>query len=243
MVSLDSLFAPAVFLSAEEPGLIRAFLGEKVGVFVEVGAHDPVRGSQTWSLEQEGWTGLLVEPRAEMAAELRASRRAIVEEVACGGPETEGTRGLLHVRGAHSTLDAELGDAGVIFTEKRYVPMRTLDSLLADAGIERVDFLSVDVEGCEEDVLRGTDLMKLRPRLILIEDKARALGVHRHMTGCGYKRVRRTGLNSWYVPRDDTFPVSLSGRLQLTRKYVLALPFHRLQDRLRRSRRPVAGVR
>jgi hypothetical protein len=81
------------------------------------------------------------------------------------------------------------------------------------------------VEGYEPEVLRGTDLRRLQPRLVLIEDKARSLAVHREMVRAGYKRVRRTGLNSWYVPSTTAFSVSPCGRLQLFRKCVLGVPF------------------
>ena len=45
-------------------------------LFVEVGANDPERYSQTWALEQRGWTGVLVEPLPDLAKKLREQRRA-----------------------------------------------------------------------------------------------------------------------------------------------------------------------
>jgi FkbM family methyltransferase len=217
-----------------EGPLVREFFGKDPGVFVEVGANDPVKNSQSWALEQEGWTGLLVEPLTEKAAELRAHRKAVVEEVACGPPELHGSLARLHVRGVFTTLTVERGDGGIIFDDERDVPVRTLDSLVEKAGIERVDFLSIDVEGYETEVLKGTTLGRLRPRLILVEDKARDLELHRYLVRQGYKRVRRTGLNSWYIPKAEPFPVPLLGRLQILRKYYLAVPMHRIRDRLRR---------
>jgi FkbM family methyltransferase len=228
-----SLFAPAILPAHGEGSLVDAFLGPDKGVFVEVGANHPVKGSQTWGLEQRGWSGLLVEPLAERAAELRIARRAIVEEVACCPPELHGTIGLFHVSNYQSTLSVDRGDAGVRFKETRDVPLRTLDSLIEKAGIAQVDFLSVDVEGFEAEVLRGTALQRWRPRLVLVEDKARSFDVHRVIKAAGYKRVLRTGLNSWYVPNATPFPVSPRGRLQLLRKYVLAVPFHQLAHGLR----------
>jgi FkbM family methyltransferase len=231
---LRSLFAPAIFPNRAEAGLVREFLGKEPGIFIEVGANDPVRGSQSWALEQEGWSGLLVEPLAEKAKELRARRRAIVEEVACGPPELHGTFARLHVRDTLSTLAVERGDAGIVFDGERDVPVRTLDSLTEKAGIEHVDFLSIDVEGYEAEVIKGATLSRMRPRLILVEDKARHFDLNRLLVKAGYKRVRRTGVNSWYVPRSVPFPVPVFGRLQMLRKYYLAVPMHRMRDGLRR---------
>lgn len=230
------IFGPVIFHERLEPTLIKEFLGAEPGIFVEVGANDPVRGSQTWALEQEGWTGLLVEPLADRAAQLRAARKARVEEVACGPPELHGGEALLHEANYRSTLTVEGGDPNVVFTAERQVPLRTLDSLLEQAEIAQVDFLSIDVEGYEAEVLQGTSLGRLRPRLVLIEDKGMNQKVHRHMVRAGYKRVRRTGLNSWYVPASTEFPIPLFGRWRLFRKYVLSVPIRRLRWHARRAK-------
>jgi Methyltransferase FkbM domain len=47
--------------------------------------------------------------------------------------------------------------------------IRALSNLLDELGIERVDFFSLDVEGFELEVLKGLDLRRHRPKLILIE--------------------------------------------------------------------------
>jgi hypothetical protein len=61
--------------------LVGAFFGDIKGYFVEVGAKEPRERSQTWFLEQAGWTGVLVEPQPDLAVQLRAKRKARV--VAC----------------------------------------------------------------------------------------------------------------------------------------------------------------
>ena len=45
-----------------EMRLVAEFFGDTKGYFVEVGANDPRERSQTWHLEQNGWTGILIEP-------------------------------------------------------------------------------------------------------------------------------------------------------------------------------------
>ena len=59
------------------------------------------------------------------------------------------------------------------------VPIRTLDSILDEANAPaRLDFLSIDVEGHEIDVLRGFDFARWNPRLILLEDHVADLAKH-----------------------------------------------------------------
>src|SRR5579864_173918 len=80
------------------------FRGARLGYFVEVGANDPEDLSQTWHLEQRGWTGILVEPQPELALELRRRRTAQVFAVACASPQHAGTTMSLHLAGIHSSL-------------------------------------------------------------------------------------------------------------------------------------------
>jgi len=86
---MASLFARSVLGDAKEPELIGEFLGAAAGIFVEVGANDPVLLSQTYRREQLGWNGILIEPLRECADKLRAARRARIYE---GPPARRRTR-------------------------------------------------------------------------------------------------------------------------------------------------------
>ena len=117
--------------------------------------------------------------------------------------------------------------------------LATLDKLLEEAGIDRVDFLPLDVEGHEIEVMRGFNFNKYQPALILIEDGVRDLSKHRFLKSHGYKLVKRTGLNNWYVPRHCDFQMSsLPEKIMLLRKMYFALPFrkYRLWCRRRAKR-------
>jgi FkbM family methyltransferase len=224
----------------EEKTLVWKFFGQRRdGVFVEVGANDPVAGSQTWLLEQNGWRGVLVEPQAAHSEKLRQQRKnSQVFQVACSSPENEGEMDLLiaSADGA-STLRPQRDTHGTQFIGTERVKVTTLDKTLAAAGVDKIDFLSLDVEGHEIEVMSGFDFAKYRPALILIEDGVRDLVKHRFLKSRGYKLVKRTSLNNWYVPREVKFEMtSLSERLELLRKMYLALPFRKGRLYLRRRR-------
>src|SRR5258708_27375610 len=88
--------------------LVREFFGgARSGFFVEVGANRPEQESQTWHLEQIGWTGVLIEPQPNLASDLRYARSAKAFAVACSSPENAGRRMQLHRAGALSPLDRE----------------------------------------------------------------------------------------------------------------------------------------
>jgi FkbM family methyltransferase len=218
--------------------LVRAFLEfltpRAPGFFVEVGANDPHKGSQTWHLERRGWRGVLVEPLPDHAKRLRQARTATVFAVACSSPENAGRVLPFYAADALSGLDRERM-APWAAPHMIHVPVRTLDQLLEEAGAPQpLDFLSVDVEGHEVEVLRGFDFARWKPRFILLEDHVANLNRHRFMTAHGYRLVRRTELNGWYVPEDAPIGFGLVEDLRLLRKYYLGLPVRVMRHRWRR---------
>jgi hypothetical protein len=76
-----------------------------------------------------------------------------------------------------------------------------LDSILEKQKISQIDFVSIDVEGHEEEVLNGFDLKRYQPRFILIEDNSGRtdLRISKFLSKNGYKLWRRTGCNDWYA--------------------------------------------
>lgn len=225
-----------------ETQLVAAFFGGAKGFFVEVGANDPVARSQTWHLEQAGWTGVLIEPQPDLADKLRAVRRAQVFAVACSSPDRNGTTLPFHVAGPLSALDRDRMAPGAVPESVIEVPVRTLDSVLEAGRVpERFDFLSIDVEGHEIEVLRGFDFARWRPRLILLEDHVGDLSKHRFLRSSGYRIVRRYENNGWYVPVDSEVRCRPGDVWEILRKYYLALPFRMLRNLSRRSRARLTG--
>jgi len=156
------------------------------GVFIEAGANDGVRQSNTYYLEKfRGWTGLLVEPVPELAAECRRNRpAAVVAEAALVARDVPGATVELHVAGLMSTVAGALGDATAtsrhLATAREVqqlpetlairVAARPLSALIDAAGISRpIDLLSLDVEGAEPAALAGIDYARHAPRFICVE--------------------------------------------------------------------------
>jgi FkbM family methyltransferase len=154
------------------------------GFFVEAGANDGYLQSNTYFLERfRGWTGVLVEPIPELyAACVRERPRSQVFNCALVSPETEGRPIPMHYGGLMSVVEGAMGsfeaerahaEAGSqLGWDPNYdvaVPGRTLTSVLEEAGAPRPDLLSLDIEGFEVTALRGLDLERFGPRLLLVE--------------------------------------------------------------------------
>lgn len=156
------------------------FNSERNGTFVEVGAHEPTSNeSQSWHLERElGWSGILVEPNPYLSEQARKLRpNAIVYQCACTSSAKTGDLVLYipikngNAITSHASLQKNVDDFDYQNHKEVQVKAKTLDSLLEESGMSSIDFLSIDVEGTELDVLKGLNLKEFRPRLILLEDK------------------------------------------------------------------------
>ena len=173
------------------------------GTFVELGAFDGVNQSNTaWLEANRDWRGILIEPIPE-AYELCVRNRPLATVVNCACVSNEYPEstvemvyaGLMSiVRGARSSEETD--EAWISLGEElqqvsRYrcvVPARTLTAVLEEHDLQRIDLLSLDVEGYEMEVLQGFDLERFRPRHVLVEE-SRPDGVGRYLTAHGYRKV------------------------------------------------------
>lgn len=215
----------------DEQKLIRQFFHNKPnGFYVDVGANHPTEESQTWHLEQLGWKGLLIEPLTHYCELLRNSRNGIIIQCACSSIENHNKVLRLSVDGVHSTLNDSPIAPGAHSEEYVDVACRTLDSILEGNSVPiNFEFISIDIEGHEMEMFKGFSLSKWKPQLILLEDHVINHGKHNHMTKNGYQLIMRTGINSWYVPRELGYKLSPFAFFQYIRKYWLGLLWRKLK--------------
>lgn len=168
---------------------LERFLDFDGGTFVEAGANDGVSQSNTYYFElYRGWNGLLVEPIPALAQLCRKYRsRVPVEQAALIGADDRSRAVTLRYANLMSVVkggmksrgeeDAHV-EAGMrvqnVDTYEIQVPTATLSALLDKHGLQRIDLLSLDVEGYELNALKGLDLSRHRPRYILVEARYRA---------------------------------------------------------------------
>jgi FkbM family methyltransferase len=174
-------------------------------IFVEVGANDPKVGSNTYSLEVMGWNGLLIEPNPILSTKLEKNRRAKVKQVACS--QIEGTLSIYIPEGAsglaHVINDSEVEMLGQ--GETIVVRAVRLTDLLEQLGFpQTIDYLSIDVEGHEVDVLNGLDLSRFQFQAVTIEHNYNdeAIAYFDNFFGVfDYRRVfsRLSAFDAWYV--------------------------------------------
>lgn len=165
------------------------------GYFIDVGAHDGIVHSNTYALEQLGWTGICIEPNWGVAEYLRTNRTARVEQVAIS--DHGGTLGFDGVRVYDGPMDTPC--------------TRLVDILDRNAAPPTIDYLSIDVEGHEIEVLAGMDFDRWHVRCITIEHNLycdgpdRKNAIHDVLTGHGFERVRENVVAPGYGAFEDWF--------------------------------------
>lgn len=183
--------------------------GRTNGFFVEFGAADGLHFSNSLYLErQRGWRGILSEPARVWHPHVRYNRACYVDERCVWTRSGERLAFNEPQIALHATLDAFTDSDSLADTRKdgaRYeVETISLADLLAYwQAPRRIDYLSIDTEGSEFDILSAFDFGAYEIRLITVEhnhtDKRDA--IHQLLTAKGYRRKFETlsNVDDWYV--------------------------------------------
>jgi len=186
------------------------FCGKRNGIFVDIGAYDGEKFSNSLFFERYmGWRGLCVEPLPSAFAKLVAKRQAICRQVCVGDFEgeadfTEADAGSDEkmLSGLTQQFDSRHVDrlARVSTnTVHRKVAVKRLSSLLTEHDLLHVDYCSIDTEGSELNIISDLDLKKFSISVLTIENNYDDARLPQLMAAKGYEFV--TKLEQDYVFR------------------------------------------
>ena len=189
------------------------FKGKRDGILDEAGAFDGETHSNTAFFERErGWTGICIEPQAEYFQKLSACRDCVCVHAALAtkaGPasflKVEGHGAAPEFSGLRKTMsNYQIGrirkkvKSEQARTKTMVVGCLRLDHILVDNGIEEVDYLSLDMEGGELDVLRSLDLQRFKVHVVGIENNEKRGDIAGYMQKQGYGLVTRLAVDEIY---------------------------------------------
>lgn len=193
----------------EDYHLWLAFAGQPTGTYIDVGGGHPVAGSVSFWFYQRGWQGIVVEPQEALASLHRQVRpRDTVVSGIVGAQSGSATLFVVDRLHALTTTVETYADnaknhgADVVPIT---VPAMTLAELCAAHGIETIDFLKIDVEGAEADVIAGADWHRYRPKVVVVEAIKPLTGEpawdawEGMLLGHGYQLALFDTLNRFYV--------------------------------------------
>jgi FkbM family methyltransferase len=193
----------------EDVLLWRALGDVPAGVYIDIGAQDPIVDSVSKAFYEQGWRGLHVEPSPSCAESLRRDRpdETVVEAAVSDRP---GGLKFYEIAGSGmSTGSKQIAEAcrqnGWSVLE-RLVPAVTLDQVFAKIASDEIHWLKIDVEGLEHAVLEGWRDSPRRPWVAVIEStypSTRRTETHRRweplLIAKGYSFVHFDGLNRYYL--------------------------------------------
>ena len=197
----------------EDYHLSRVFGDQPSGFYIDVGAGHPVADNVSCWFYLRGWRGIVVEPQSDLAGLYEQVRPRDLRECCVVGRQ-QGVADFHAVERLHgfSTIVTEFAEKAADFGagfKTLKVPMETLASLCAKHNVGAIDFLKIDVEGAEGDVLAGNDWLRWRPRVILCEALAPgSMAENWHewepqLLAQGYEFVLFDGLNRFYIAKED----------------------------------------
>lgn len=182
--------------------------GEKrEGYFVEIGVGNGVDFSNTYLFEKSlGWRGLLVEPNPDFHAAIRESRDAALATEAAFERTGDSVPFLKQSSGEMSGIADFTKQRRKGTAETIDVPTIRTDELFAREGVPAfVDFMSVDTEGTEYEILSAIDFAATRFGFIAVEHnhhEARRRRVKALLEEKGYRRVldHVSQFDDWFLP-------------------------------------------
>ncbi len=190
------------------------FKEKENGVFVDIGGNHPVNDNNTYLLEEKGWTGVAFEPQEFLSKLWPENRKTNCLPYVIGENEED----VIFVEGD----DSEHGLSGVdLFnkcshsSKKIKVKQKKLSTVLGSLKIKTIDYLSIDVEGYEINVLKGIDFSECNIELIGVEnDKGLdfipffgkklssefgGIKIRRYLRKKGYKHIARIFCDDFFI--------------------------------------------
>jgi FkbM family methyltransferase len=205
-MTLDDVYAKTIsYAQNSEDILLSRVFPERDGFYLDIGANHPVFHSVTKLFSERGWRGINIEPTPNLHQLLAEDRpRDINLNVGVGASE-----GVLTfyetARHGWSTFRPELAEhyrrQGVQVAEQP-IPVTTLARICEEHVDRTIDFLKIDAEGFEREVLLGADFTRWRPRVLLIEN-AWPETWEPLIEGIHYRLAAFDGINKYFVRQED----------------------------------------
>ncbi|KKM16175.1 hypothetical protein LCGC14_1688500 [marine sediment metagenome] len=189
--------------------LLSLFRDQKTGFFVDVGAFDGIKCSNSYLFEKLGWNGICIEPHPDYFPALEQNRNCICIQ-ACASNFDGSVTFFAHPNGDNSTIviddlfDFRRKDKRKAMNRDDYTEIETtsqkLDTILTKYNVTSIDLMSIDVECAELQVLQGFDICKYQPRVLVLEANIKEYRktVHNYMNKYNYHRGGRIKQNVFY---------------------------------------------
>lgn len=183
------------------------FKGKKNGFFIDIGAYDGITINNTFIFEQIGWKGIAIEPQPDIFLKLQKNRTCDCYNIALS-TKSEDSVDFMKVSGSDMLSRLNLNTSNSHkkrikseHSKPELIKVKTLtfeDLMKNYPTIKYIDFMSIDVEGSELDIIKTIDFNKYKFGLITIENPDK---IKKYMKEKGYGVfLDNIGCDSFFVP-------------------------------------------
>ncbi len=149
--------------------IIKLLNPKNKGIYIDVGCHHPFLNNHSYLLYKSGWEGINIDLDYNSIDMFNFFRKSDVNiQTAVTDHKGEVDLFFYHNRAAKNTISKEFGSDA---KEQKKINSDTLNNIIENSKFKnsKIDFVSIDVEGNEMNVLNGFNLKKYKPKLILLE--------------------------------------------------------------------------
>lgn len=188
------------------------FHNKRNGIFIEVGAHDGISFSNTFFFEKNlGWKGICIEPNPDIYSKLINNRAAVclpygVAEknekrtyLKCSGFITEMYSGILDCMDERhkERIENEIAEFGGSTTTIE-IECMPLKEIFKKQSITYIDFISIDIEGGEEEAIKSIDFNEVTITVIVVENNFNSDKIKNYLLPLGYEYITKIGKDDIY---------------------------------------------
>ena len=160
-------------MDGEDIEVFNYFKNKKIGFYVDVGAYHPIQRNNTMLLYLNGWEGINIDI-SDFSIKLFNHLRPRDNNLNLAISNKEGNIEMFYQKKLSqlSTIKKDFANKsfqGNIKTKE--INSKTLTSVLNDSKFKekKIDFLDIDVEGADIDVLESLDFRRYSPEIICVE--------------------------------------------------------------------------
>lgn len=195
-----------------------------IGTCVDVGADDGISGSNTFYFEQKGWFALCIEPIPHSFNKCSRIRKNVIN-CCVGDQDKEDVEfNIVNLHSGNTSAISSLKiDERLIEShkhllnniEKISVKVKTLNTIFKENNVPKfIDFISIDTENTELDVLKGLDFNMYNVNFLIIENNFNEKFIENYLTTQNFKKIRRHAVNDFYV-NNNYLEVMINGRFKI----------------------------
>ena len=201
-----------MFAQFGEENIINAiFPADFIGNCIEIGAYDGIMCSNTKYYENKGWKTLVIEPNPIHYEKCLVTRNKALCYAVGDKNEDDVNFTIFNLEGNNESAISSLEVDQKLITSHLHliknvrninVKVRTLDYILEEelpGFFDKIDYISIDTEGTELKVLKGFNILKWKPKLLLIENNHNDPDIEEYLKQFNYKKILRNHVNDFYL--------------------------------------------